>query len=134
MALELVGVLQIILPEVSGQGKNGTWTKQDFVLETQDTYPKKVCLSAWGNQVGEIKKFAIGDTLTASLNLESREYNGKWYTEARAWKITSGNTEGGSSPSTERVERQQSTPQSTPKSTLPAADLTSFEESDDLPF
>ena len=87
MALELVGKLVKVLPEVTGQGKNGTWMKQEFILETFDQYPKKICLSAWGDKVSDLKQFAPGDVLKASLNLESREYNERWYTEARAWRI-----------------------------------------------
>ena len=133
MALELVGTLQQILPEITGQGKNGTWAKQEFIVETQDTYPKKVCLSAWGNQIGELSKFAAGDLLTVSLNLESREYNGRWFTEARAWRFQFGAAES-SAPSAEKP-RASNTPASSPKpSALPDAALTSFEESDDLPF
>ena len=58
MALELTGTLIKILPEVTGAGKNGSWVKQEFVLETADQYPKKVCLSLWGDKVSDLKKYA----------------------------------------------------------------------------
>lgn len=85
--MELKGKLQIILPPVEGQGKNGPWKKQEFVIETLGDYPKSVCISTWGDKAEEVKKFNIGDTLICSLDISSREYNGRWYTEVRAWKI-----------------------------------------------
>jgi hypothetical protein len=87
MALEITGKLIKILNPQTGNGKNGTWQKQEFVIETPDQYPKKVCISAWGEKVDELKNFSIGDNLKVSVNLESREYNEKWYTDARAWRI-----------------------------------------------
>jgi hypothetical protein len=87
MALEISGKLIKILNPQTGTGKNGPWQKQEFVIETPDQFPKKVCISAWGEKADDLKKFSPGDNLKISLNLESREYNEKWYTEARAWRI-----------------------------------------------
>ena len=28
-----------------------------------------------------------GATYTVSVNIESREYNGRWYTDVRAWRV-----------------------------------------------
>lgn len=84
--MEISGVVVTLLPQQSGQGKNGTWKKQEFILETPGQYPKKVCVSLWGEKVDE-HKLSIGDKITASINIESREYNGRWYTDVRAWKI-----------------------------------------------
>ncbi len=84
--MEIAGTVVSLLPLQTGQGKNGVWKKQEFILETPGQYPKKVCLSLWGEKVDEIK-LSIGEKITASINLESREYNGRWYTEARAWKV-----------------------------------------------
>jgi hypothetical protein len=86
MAMEVKGkVIQLLTPQ-TGQGKKGTWRKQEFILETQSQYPKKVCLSLWGDKIDQFK-VSTGDVVTASVELESREYNSRWYTEARAWKI-----------------------------------------------
>jgi len=87
MALELTGKLVKVLAPQTGTGKNGNWVKQDFILETIEQYPKKVCVSAWGDKAEDIKRYGLGDTLRVSINLESREFNDKWYTDARAWRI-----------------------------------------------
>ena len=84
--MEISGVVINLLPLQSGQGKNGTWKKQEFILETPGQYPKKVCMNLWGEKVDEIK-ISVGDKITASINIESREYNGRWYTDVRAWKV-----------------------------------------------
>jgi Domain of unknown function (DUF3127) len=84
--MEISGVVVNLLPLQSGQGKNGTWKKQEFILETPGQYPKKVCMNLWGEKVDEIK-ISVGDKITASINIESREYNGRWYTDVRAWKV-----------------------------------------------
>lgn len=135
MALDLTGTLIKILPEVTGAGKNGNWIKQEFVLETAEQFPKKVCLSLWGDKVNELKKYALGDNLTASINLESREYNERWYTEARAWRLE---LAGGSNTSNEGNRPQSQGVTSLSKeqvasSPLPPA-MQSFSEDDDLPF
>ncbi|GAB4016654.1 DUF3127 domain-containing protein [Spirosoma koreense] len=140
MALEIVGKLIKVLPEVSGQGKNGPWSKQEFVIETLESqYPKKVCMTAWGEKVNDLKQFADGDTLKATFSAESREYNDRWYTELRAFRIELAEGDGSapySAPAARPASAQQ--PQSRPaQQSQPAA--VSFnsafdEESNDLPF
>ncbi len=88
MAIEISGKLSQILPIQSGSGRTGTdWKKQEFIIETEDQFPKKVCMNLWGDKVEELKNFTIGQTIKASVNIESREFNGRWYTDIRAWKL-----------------------------------------------
>jgi hypothetical protein len=87
MSLEVSGKLLKVLPQQRGQGKNGEWVKQDFIVETTEQYPKKVCFSAWGDKVNDLNRVKVGDELTVSFNVESREYNERWYTDLRSWKI-----------------------------------------------
>jgi hypothetical protein len=89
MALELTGKLVSLLPEQTGTGKNGNWVKQDFVIETTEQYPKKICFSAWGDKAAQVKSLQAGQTVKVSFNAESREFNGKWYTDLRIWKLES---------------------------------------------
>ena len=88
MALEIQGKLVQMLEKQVGNGRNGTWEKQDFILETMEQYPKKICISAWGDKIKEIGLAKPGDLLKVSFNLESREFNGRWYTDVRAWRIS----------------------------------------------
>ncbi len=84
--MELTGTIVNILPEQSGEGRNGPWRKQEFILETEGMYPKKVCVAVWGEKIDQ---FAIkeGEKVTAAVNIESREFNGRWYTDVKAWKL-----------------------------------------------
>lgn len=85
--MEINGKIIELLPEQSGQSAKGTWRKQEYILETDGQYPKKVCFMVWGDKIEE---FGIkqGDSLTVSIDLESREFNGRWYTDVKAWKVT----------------------------------------------
>ena len=84
--MELKGKVIQLLQMQTGMGKKGQWKKQEFIVETQAQYPKKVCLSAWGDKIDQFR-VAEGDLVNVAVDLESREYNGRWYTEARAWKL-----------------------------------------------
>jgi len=89
MAVEVQGKLVNILNPVTGEGRNGAWTKQEFILETFEQYPKKICISAWGEKIDQLKRFRIGDDVKASINIESRPSatGDRWFTEIRAWKL-----------------------------------------------
>lgn len=75
-----------ILPLQSGTGKNGEWKKQDIIVETQEQYPKKICVSVWGDKIPS-QPMMLGENLLIDNDIESREYNGRWYTDVKAWKI-----------------------------------------------
>jgi hypothetical protein len=88
MALEVIGKVVKILPKQSGVGKNGAWSKGDFVVETLEQYPRKVCISAWGDKSDNLEQTCpIGKVVKVAVNIESREFNDKWYTDVRAWRI-----------------------------------------------
>ena len=84
--MQLTAKLIQLLPLQTGTGKNGQWKKQEFIIETGDTYPKKVCIAVWGDKI-DMNNFKTGDALDVSFDVESREYNGKWYTDVKAWKV-----------------------------------------------
>jgi hypothetical protein len=84
--MQLSGKLLQLLPLQTGQGKNGTWKKQEVILETEGQYPKKVCVAIWGDKADD-KILQVGNTLKIDFDVESREYNGRWYTDVKAWKV-----------------------------------------------
>jgi hypothetical protein len=87
--MEITGTLVQINEPITGQGKNGMWKKQEFILETEGQYPKKVMITAWGDKLN-LGSFKPGSKITVGFDLESREYNGRWYTDVKAWKIAAG--------------------------------------------
>jgi hypothetical protein len=88
MSLTLKGKLSKILESESGISKAGNqWKKQDFVIETADQYPKKVCFTLFNDKVSMLTGFSAGDEVEVSFDVESREYNNKYFHNLNAWKI-----------------------------------------------
>jgi hypothetical protein len=124
--MEIEGTIHRVLPVVKGQSARGEWQKQEIVIEQPGDYNRKVCLSFWGDRVMDAAKLREGDKVNVSVNLESREYNGRWFTEVRVWRI------------------QQQSPQPTAAETPTVTDLPpvgsgdfespAADETDDLPF
>jgi len=81
--MQLSGKLISILPEVHGDGRNGPWKKQEFIIETEDSYPKKICISCWNDRV-ELNQDMLYKPVKVEVTIESREFNGRWYTDVRA--------------------------------------------------
>lgn len=86
MELKISGIVNRVLPEQSGEGRNGPWRKQEFILDTGGTFPKQVCVVVWGDNIDQ---FGVkeGERLVTHIDLQSREYNGRWYTDVKAWKV-----------------------------------------------
>ncbi len=126
--MEITGKIILALPEQSGVSKAGnSWKKKEYVLETLDTYPRKVHFDFFGEKADQFP-LSVGQTVKLSFDIESREYNGRWFTSIRGWKA-------------EPADQQQ--PQQTVNTTVsnntvgtvpPPPDITSNGASDDLPF
>lgn len=85
--LNISGIVLNILPLQSGTSKAGNqWQKQDFILETGGQYPRKVCICLFGDNVTKFP-LQVGQSVTASVDIESREFNNRWYTDVRAWNV-----------------------------------------------
>ena len=83
--MQLTGTIKQVLPSQSGEGRNGQW-KKDFLLMsyTSNNYDKSVVLMLW-NYDGVLP--TTGQEVTAHFDPESREYNGRWYTDCKCWRI-----------------------------------------------
>ena len=120
--MEISGKIIELLPEKSGESANGGWRKQEFILETEAQYPKKICFMVWGDKIDEFK-IQQGENLEVSIDLESREYNGRWYTDIKAWKVSRHGSDAGSSQSF--INEDRAAPPITDNSSL---------DNDDIPF
>ncbi len=121
MDISITGTVKQVLEEQSGTGRNGPWRKQEFILETEGEYPKQVCIVQWGDNIDE---FGVqeGERLTAHVDIQSREYNGRWYTDVKAWRVERAGEGSGGAPSD---------PADEPWPEEPSGPL---DEDDDLPF
>lgn len=87
--MELEGRIFRKLSVQTGTSARGAWSKQEFIFEYQEgNFPSQVCMNVWGeDKVRELDKYQAGDKVKISFNLSSREYNGRWFTDVRAWRI-----------------------------------------------
>lgn len=86
--MEFKGLVYKVLPVVKGQSARGEWVKQEVVFEQPDEFNRKLVVGFWGDKAQDAAALKPGEQVEVAINLESREYNGRWYTEARAWKLT----------------------------------------------
>lgn len=95
--MEVIGKIIVALPEMSGTSKMGNpWKKREYVLETIESFPKKIHFDFFGEKADQFP-LNLGDTIKLSFDIESREYNGRWYTSIRGWKAEPA-TEGAAAP------------------------------------
>ncbi|KAA6303046.1 MAG: hypothetical protein EZS26_000649 [Candidatus Ordinivivax streblomastigis] len=128
--MQLTAKLTQVLPAETGMGKNGEWKKQSIIVETEGQYPKKVCITAWGDKLSP-SQLQQGNILTIDFDIESREFNGRWYTDLRAWKVESAASapmQYGPAPSAPLPEIPANYNTSEPPPAAPAPDF------NDLPF
>lgn len=69
------------------QQKRKRVEKQEYVLETHDQYPKKVCFQIFGADRIDQAAIQPGEELTVFFDIDSREYQGRWFTNINAWKV-----------------------------------------------
>ena len=124
--MEITGKIIAVLPERGGVSKTGNeWKTQEYVIETHEQYPKKVCFNVFG--ADKIAQFNIqaGDEMTVSFDINAREYQGRWYNDIRAWKVERGTASGAA-------------PMDIPVINAPKVEVPDFSKSandpDDLPF
>jgi hypothetical protein len=131
MALELVGKIVQVLDLQTGTSTKGDWKKQEFILETEEQYPRKICISLWGDRVADIASVQLNkELITVSISVESREFNGRWYTDVRGWRIQRGQVASASNVVPENAPQTPTTGQPIRDDFATTGD-TSF---DDLPF
>jgi len=84
--MEITGIVKEVSGIESGTSKAGkSWHKQTFIMEAgTGEYPKVVALQLWGDKCGSVE---VGEAVTAHIDIESREFNGRWFTDVKAWKV-----------------------------------------------
>ncbi len=86
--MEFTAKLIQIRDAQTGEGKNGPWKRQEYIFETEGQYPKKICVTVWGDRaIQDQSIIEIGNLLDVHFDLESREHNDRWYSDIKAWKI-----------------------------------------------
>ena len=140
--MDIVGKIIQVLPVQEGVSKTGNpWKVQSYVLETQEQYPRKVCFEIFGEERIKNNLCNIDDLVTVSFDIESREFNGRWYTSIRAWRVQQGD-QTAAQPAAQAAAQPVAAPAAAPQPAAqpaPAAntqvfDASADDESGDLPF
>lgn len=129
--MEITGKIIVVLPPQSGVSQAGNnWKKQEYVLETEETYPKKVHFDFFGERADQYNWIKIGDRIRLSFDIESREYNNRWYTSIRGWKAEKADDAATAAPQAPAAP----SPAAQPAAPMPDFTQPDSNSSDDLPF
>ena len=88
--MEVIGKIIFVGDNIAGTSKatGKTWVNKTIAIETGDTSPKKLAFTVTGeNRVSDCQELKIGDLVRVRFMPESREYEGRWYTELKAWSF-----------------------------------------------
>jgi hypothetical protein len=112
--LSITGEIVQILEAENGTSKAGKeWQKQSFVINTGSEFNPEVCFSLFGaEKMAMLNNLKGGQSVEVLFNVSSREFNGRYYHNLDAWKI-----------SVDALENEPA-----------AADIPAATEEDDLPF
>ena len=142
--MDVGGKIIQVLPAQEGIGKIGNpWKVQPYVLETLDQYPRKVHFEVFGEDRIKQNPCDVDQLVTVSFDIESREFNGRWYTSIRAWRIQQGDVTQavpGAAPAVAPVAAPQpaAAPAAAPAEAAPVNmdpfDASAGEGTSDLPF
>ena len=142
--MDIVGKIIQVLPLQSGTSSRtgNAWQLQSYVLETQEQYPRKVCFEIFGEERIKNNPCNIDDLVTVSFDIESREFNGRWYTSIRAWRVQQGDMTSAqpatAAPQPAAASAVAAAPataaQPAPAANTQVFDASADDESGDLPF
>lgn len=105
------------------------YVRNAFVVETVGQYPKRICFTVMGDDRWHQMSILVGKSYSVSFDVESREWQGKWFTECMAWKAVSLENNGGAPmPQPQPQQAQTIQPQPQPQNS------NNSEQSSDLPF
>ena len=84
--MEYTGNLVLCVGERSGEGQNGPWRINQYLLETVEMYPKRIVVDVRDNI--ELWEMLIGKNVTIKFSIDAHEWNGTWFNSIRAYAIS----------------------------------------------
>jgi len=140
--MEIVGKIIQVLPAQEGVSKStgNPWKIQSYILETLEQYPRKVCFEIFGEDRIKNNPCNVDDVVTVSFDIESREFNGRWYTSIRAWRVQQGDTTANAAAQPIAPGTPAAAPAAAPAQPMANANVQTFDsvadsdEGTDLPF
>lgn len=134
--MELAGKIIAVLEARGGIAKTtgNSWKTQDYVIETHEQYPRRMCFNVFGEDKINQMNIQVGDELNVFFDINAREYQGRWYNDIRAWKVE--RVVPGATPQEplQAPAAQQPAPVMQQAAPTQPVDFSSGDSSDDLPF
>lgn len=133
--MELQGKVIAALPERSGVSARGEWKSQEFVIEYQEgQYPRKMVFNVWGADRLQRFNIQIGQTVLVAFDIDAREWNGRWFTDIRAFDVRQ--VDPNAAPVAQSAPVMQSVPvaEANPEAPFPPQQEAAGESADELPF
>ena len=88
MGFELTGTIKVIMDT---QTFNSGFSKREFVVTSEDgKFPQDICFECVKDKISLLDSFSAGSKVTVSFDIRGREYNGRYFNNLNAWKITAG--------------------------------------------
>lgn len=86
--MEIKGKIIAVLPQKSGVSKAGKeWQSQEYVLETSDQYPKKMCFTVFGGEKIAEFNIRIGEVVSVHFDVDAKQWQDRWFNSITAWKV-----------------------------------------------
>ena len=125
--MELAGKVIAVLEPRGGVSKSGNqWKVQEYVIETHDQYPRRMCFDVFGEDKIQQFNIQVGEELNVSFDIDAREWQGRWFNSIRAWKVERVNA------AADAVPPMGGAP--FPPLNAAPVDFAASDEKDDLPF
>ena len=144
MEIKVVGTIEKLMPISKGISSTGReWVKQDIVMSMANgQFVKHFTAAVMGQERIDNFKLRVGDNIVAYLDIDAKEYNGRWYNSINIWKVervgANGNNNDASNGSQQRSSQTQSNQQQSepmqPKQKQPEIIASPYNNGDDLPF
>lgn len=128
LQVKVIGVLE---PQSFESKKNGnTYVRHTFIGETSGQYPRKIAFTVMGDDRFKQMGIVVGGNYNVSFDVESREWQGRWFTEASAWRAQRIDGDGA------QVQQPQQSQKQEEQNPIPqqAQSSNSGDNADDLPF
>lgn len=132
--MDITGRLIKILPEARGESARGPWVRGGFVIETDDTYPRQVAFTLFGeDRLAMLNGLTMNSQVVVTFSPESREFQERWYTDLRCIRVTPVGAAAPVSPAAPTSAAAPAPTSAAPAQQAPFASQPS-DSDDDLPF
>ena len=86
--MEIQGKVLQVLPEERFNGRNGELVRNSFVIEVANgNYPKRLKFDVLKLELWQRMHVEVGTNVQVMFDIESREWNGKWFTSLNCWRV-----------------------------------------------